>query len=51
LIGERVGVTEALSEIGCWESYRHARDRFPLVVRELKRLQRSGLSLRRVKRS
>lgn len=47
--GGTVRVSDALAEIGCWGSYRHNRQRFPRLEREVHRLRRSRVSVRRVR--
>lgn len=48
--GTRLGVKEALCSIGFWEPYRHDRQRFPKVDAAVRRLRRSGIASRRLKR-
>lgn len=48
--GRLVGVTEALTELGCWASFRHGRERFPLLSHEVGLLRSSRSALRRLHR-
>jgi hypothetical protein len=48
--GARVGVKDALVELGAWEQYRHGRERFPQLGAEVNRLRRSRAALRRLRR-
>jgi hypothetical protein len=47
--GKRVRVSDALSEAGCWHSFRHDRGDFPLLKRNVLKLRRSKASLRPVR--
>jgi len=45
-LGERVPVAEVLTEAGCWSRFRHARDMYPAIAREVVRLKESAAAMR-----
>lgn len=44
--GERVRVQDALTEAGCWATFRHARQQFPQLERAVERLKASEAAMR-----
>lgn len=44
--GERVRVQDALTEAGCWATFRHARQQFPQVEKAVDRLKASEAAMR-----
>jgi len=45
-LGERVSVLQVLTEAGCWSRFRHARELYPAVAREVARLKASEAAMR-----
>lgn len=44
--GEKVRISDAMTEAGCWSAFRHARERFPRTATVLEKLRNSPQSMR-----
>ena len=47
--GRRIRIRDALTELGCWGAFRHARANYPLLASSVRRLRRSVASVRTLK--
>lgn len=50
LAGSKIGVKQALIQVGAWSQYRHDRQRYPELDAQVRRLRRSKAALRRQRR-